>query len=546
LAETPIPASGTDPSFEAAVRLLSQPATYPERPTQVLVRETHISCVFLTDQYAYKLKKPVKFEFVDFSTPEARRAACEDELRLNRRLAADVYLDIVPLTRQADGTLRLRGSGRVVDWLVQMRRLPEDRMLDQLIASGRLRAEEVDRLARFLTDFYQQAPPLTLPPEEYRAAIEGHVRANRDELLAANHGLPSPLVKRVQTTQLLFLKSCSELLDSRARSVIEGHGDLRPEHVCLEDPPAVFDCVEFSAELRRLDVLDELCFFAMECEFLDADWVGRRVLEVYRQERNDNPPQALLCFYKCYRACVRAKVAALRSRQLGAAADQRPTEALKHARRYLELARGYADALSRPFLIIVRGIMGSGKTTLASQLSEALDVPRLGTDDIRHELFGASAEPAPYNTGHYTPQARQQVYDEIFTRSERLLEACESAVLDGTFLALSSLKRFQELAERHGGQFLVVTCRCSDGVARERIAARLAQGDDSSEARPEFLDRQQLVFEGVPRDVPSLEIDTSEGLPAAALAQICRRLMADGLTATRQGSAFVSQPDALP
>ncbi len=392
-------ASSRDGRYDEVVRLLSDAASYPERTSGVLLRETHISCVFLTDRHAYKLKKPVAFEFLDFRSLESRRRACEEEVRLNRRLARDVYLGVVPITRNAEGRLRLDAeptaegaspSGTVaVDWLVKMRRLPDDRMLDQLIQSGRLEEAQIDGLATKLIAFYRQAPPLAIEPDRYRAEIECHLRANRAELLAAEHRLPAATVRRVHTAQLLLLAAMPEMLDARVRDgrVIDGHGDLRPEHVCLTDEPVVFDCLEFSPELRHLDVLDELGFFAMECDFLEAPQVGERVLERYCQETGDRPPDPLRWFYQSYRACVRAKVAALRARQVAGSAAVGGRD---HALRYLTLADGYARRVAPPFVIIVRGPSGSGKTTLAALLAEGLAVARLGTDDVRREMFGQS------------------------------------------------------------------------------------------------------------------------------------------------------------
>jgi aminoglycoside phosphotransferase family enzyme/predicted kinase len=519
--------SNAESLLQDVIRLLKQGETYPDRPTQVTVHETHISYVFLAGDHAFKLKKPVRFEFVDFSTLEARRRACEEEVRLNRRLAGDVYLGVVPVTRAANGELRLEGEGPVVEWLVKMRRLPEERMLDQLIASGKVRETEIDRLAGILARFYKNAPPVALEPPQYRAEIERHVRANRAELLMERHQLSQPLVRRVHTTQLLFLTACPTMLDARvgARRIIDGHGDLRPEHVCLKESPVIFDCLEFSAELRRLDVADELSFFAMECEHLGAESIGDRVLSIYRRETGDDPPARLLWFYKCYRACVRAKVAALRCNQLHERPGPRQDDELRCAQAYLNLAGRYAGELAAPFLLIVRGLSGSGKTTLAMKLAKDICVERLGTDDVRRELFGSSAGAAPYNAGRYAPEARQRVYDEIFARAQTALSNGGSLVLDGTFPSAAHVERFQRLTSRHRANLLAITCRCSTEAAQRRIAARLAEGAGSSEARPELLQLQQQVFEQLPPGLPSIDVDNSAELPLDAAHRALERLL---------------------
>ena len=506
----------TECGHEAIVRMLSQPTSYPERPSRVLVKETHISDVFLTDRYAYKLKKPVRFEFVDFRSLESRRRACEEEVRLNRRMAEGVYLGIEPVTVDRGGKLRLGGAGKAVAWVVKMRRLPEERMLDQLLESGLLRQIDVDRLSAFLADYYFRTPPLVVQPDEYRAEIEHHVRANRAELLTPEHDLPASLVRRVHTAQLLFLTSSPDVLSGRVCDgrIIDGHGDLRPEHICLNHQPVVFDCLEFSQQLRQLDVLDELGFLAMECDLVGAEFVGQRVIDAYLDRSGDTPPDGLLWFYKSYRACVRAKVCALRASQmrLNPGTEAGSERLLQAAHVYLDLAGLYAASLASPFVVVVRGLMGSGKTTLSTILAETLGVARFGTDDVRRELFGPSRSPAEYNAGHYTPQERGRVYDVLLARCASVLGQGESVVLDGTFLSADLVRRVDELASVQGVRLLVVACGCPTAVAEQRIAARRAGGEGTSEAGPELLAAKQVEFKQVPQHVRSVEIDTTHSL----------------------------------
>ena len=509
-----------DTAPEEAVEFLRSTAAYPMYDGPVEVIETHISHVFLTNDLVYKLKKPVRYDFVDFSTVAARRRACEAEVRLNRRLARDVYLGVAPLRRDSYGALSFHGPGKVVDWVVKMRRLPQDRMLDRMIRCGAVTHEDVERLAALLADFYEAAPPLTLQPVAYRRDLESHVFANRAELLRPSREIPPALVRKVHTAQWLFLELHADGLDARVCDgrIIDGHGDLRPEHVCLRSPPVVFDCLEFSEELRRLDVLDEIGFFAMECDLLGAPHVGARVLEVYRDRCRDQASDDLLAFYKTYRACVRAKVAALRSDQLeGRARDEARTD----ARRYLELAQRYANNLAGPLVLIVRGLTGTGKSTLARNLAERLGMTRLSTDDIRREMHGPSSQPSAYGAGVYADDARAQVYEELLKRARERLAAGESVVLDGTFLKRTTLAQAQALAGRGGATPLVVTCECAAEVARERVATRLAEGEDTSEARQEFLALQRDEIEAAPEDLRHMEVDTASGsaLPPEAVLQ---------------------------
>lgn len=300
-----------EPGLEQKVAWLSRRTAYPEKPRSVEVIQTHISWVFLTDRHAWKLKKPVRYDFLDFSTLEKRYEDCEREVRLNRRLAPDVYLGVVPLAVGADGELRLDRPGEPVDWLVKMRRLPEDRMLDRLIEEGRLDEDQVASLASVLIDFYRRTPPEPMTGEAYRRRFREDIASDR-EALARTDWLPEELVEDPAERLLGTLDENKELFTSRAegKRVIEAHGDLRPQHACLIEPrPVVIDCLEFNRRFRILDPADELAYFAMETERLGAAWVGVRILEIYRRVTGDEAPAVLVDFYGRYRAYLRGKLA---------------------------------------------------------------------------------------------------------------------------------------------------------------------------------------------------------------------------------------------
>jgi len=496
-----------DREFDDVVRWLSQPSAYPHRPERVETVETHISVVFLAGELAYKLKRGVRYDFLDFTTVAKREAACRDEVRLNRRLTDDVYLGITPITRLPDGGLGFGGQGRVVDWLVQMRRLPTEETLDALYRRGQLRDEHVRQLAGRLAEFYGGLTPLAIEPCEYRQRYEAHVRGNLKELLAVSHHCPRNQVLRIHGFQSRLLHLQPWLFDERVGSgrIVEGHGDLRPEHICFTQPLAIFDCIEFSADFRRIDVADELTFLAAECDFLGARWVGPRLFELFQSLTGDRPPQELLAFHKSYRACVRAKVAALRADQLsGKDRDAAVAEALAH----LNLADSYLRPWSRPILLIVGGLSGTGKSTLASELAELLGCELLRTDVIRQQLLPDDREPAAFNSGNYTAEMRRRVYDELLRRAQALLADGVSIVLDGTFSMAETIFAAKRLADESKAIFLAIECHCRPKIARQRIARRQTAGSDASEARPEFHERQQTLREQWPADLPQIQIDT--------------------------------------
>ncbi len=491
------------------VQWLLRPQTYPEPTTTVSAVETHISWVFLTDEFAYKLKKPVKFDFLDFSTAELRRVACEDEVRLNRRLAANVYLGVAAVRRDERGKLlldeSLNGGGNskdlaaAIDWLVKMRRLPADRTLDALHRSGQLEDRDLCGLAERLVRFYREAERPLVTPQEYRETITRHVKANRSVLLAAvddQHPLAvsASVIKRIHGLQLQSLALAQGLFDSRVADgrIVNGHGDLRPEHIYLLPAPVVIDCIEFSAEFRQLDIADEVSFLATECDFIGAEAAGQQIESRCLRLLHDHPPPELFDFYKAYRACVRAKVAVLRARQ----ADDRHRQAtLAQAARHLTLAQHYAEEFSHGSrlsqLLVVHGLTGSGKSTLAAALADSLGAEWLSTDAIRRDMFGASAQPAAYGQGHYRPVDRLAVYNALFAAAEQHLTDGLSVVLDGTFLIGDLRRQAIEIARRHGARPLFVHCSCPDNVARQRIAQRSSAGGTASESRPDIFARQK-------------------------------------------------------
>jgi len=513
-----VPAVPTEARDEC--EFLSRSSSYPDPTDSVACVETHISWVFLTKRRVYKLKKPVRFDFLDYGTIQRRKQACEAEVQLNRRLAPHTYLGVLPLVRNRFGRLQLGGAGMPVDWLVVMRRLNADRSLDALIRTGQITPSQVEQLADRLSDFYRRLPPLTIRAQEYRQRIEDHVRANHRTLCEAAEELDQDAIKRLDSAQRRVLTLHPEWLETRVCDgrVVEGHGDLRPDHVYFQPGPIVIDCIEFNAEFRQLDVLDELSFLAMECDIRQAGWIGRCVLERYRQTNGDRPPEGLLAFYKCYRAAVHAKVAALR-------AEQHPTDpqvTWNQARQYVQLADTYAAELGPPLLIVMRGPAGCGKSSVAAALSASLGLEILQTDAIRRELFPV-AQRAAESGDVYREDKRERVYRELLRRAERLLDQRLPLVLDGTFGSRRWLTAAVMAGTSRQFATLVVDCRCPADVALKRIADRLHAGGAISEATPDVYRRQRQEFEPLPAGLPVCPLNTAHALPAL-LAKLSRHL----------------------
>lgn len=329
------------------VRALQSPASYPGNATAVEAVETHFAWVFLVDGHAYKLKKPAGNPAADLHSVETRRASCAEELRLNRALAADVYLDVVPLVRDANGQLRVGGGGTVVDWLVRMRRLPAESMLDRAIATGAATPAALAAVGVMLAKFYREQPQVEFTPERYVTRIAEQIHADRRALFAPELALDNCRVQDAVTAIWRALSTVETELEQRARDgrIVEAHGDLRPEHICCADPPCVIDSLEFSRDLRTLDPAEELSFLWIECEQAGGAWAAERVLTAYRRESGDPVSNRLLDFYRARRAMVRAKILAwhLLDPAVMSLAPWR-----ERAATYLSLAEHYASVVIAP------------------------------------------------------------------------------------------------------------------------------------------------------------------------------------------------------
>lgn len=327
-------------SLQEKVQALQRSAIQASQPIEAI--ETHFAWLFFTDTRVYKLKKPVRNEYVDLTSVRGRELICAEELRLNRRLAPDVYLSVSPLARAADGTLRVDGDGSVVDWLVVMRRLPAALMLDRAITAGSASAAMLASVGRTLERFYASQQRIDFDPAAFVERIAGQIQADRRALHAPELGLSAELV---QTTTAkvwsAFARVDPELaVRARERRIVEAHGDLRPEHVCLTDPPRIIDALEFSRDLRTLDPGEELAFLGLECARLQGEQAWKTILQSYLQQSADPISARLLQFYRSRRAMVRAKLVAWhlcdpQYRYLAPWRDQAHT--------YLELAAGSAE-----------------------------------------------------------------------------------------------------------------------------------------------------------------------------------------------------------
>ena len=529
-------------SQEELVRALQDPGFYPHRPERVEHVQTHISHVFLAGPYVYKLKKAVRFSFLDFSTPALRHHFCEEEVRLNRRLSPSVYLGVVPITREAGGPLRLGGSGDVVDHVVWMRRLPADRILVNLVTRGAASLEMMDALAGRLAAFHRTASQ----EAEVSVHADPERLASRWKSVLSSAAPFAGVLLEPEDHEVLtdfgpaFIRAHEPLLRARQRAgrIREGHGDLHAEHVCFVDAPVeaegellplepgiyVFDCIEFSQPLRCNDVACEIAFLAMDLDSLERPELARHLVAAYVVAADDPDVRLLLPFYACHLASVRGMVEGLKSAEAEVEPADREAAAAR-ARRHFALAVRYAWTTDGPAVIACTGLSGTGKTTLAAELARTTGFTLLGTDTLRKQRAGLAPEAparAAYGAGLYTEEARAATYAALVAEVDAALEGGRGVIVDATFIRRADRDRLARVAHRQRRPCVFVTCRADEQVVRARLAAR-EEGRSVSDARWETYVAQRERCEPFGAEERHLVVDTG-GDPATARAEALRAL----------------------
>jgi len=505
-------------NHRAGVELaLSNPAFYPHYVKTIEIEETHISKVFLTGDFVYKIKKPVDFGFLDFTTLAKRHHYCEQEVLLNQRFSHQVYLDVVAITLEQRG-YALNGPGQPVEYAVKMRQLPREKTMLELLRREKLSDGMVNKLAKVLVRFYKKAsrePKIDVMGSQMM--VEGNIE---EDFSQTEPFVPSILNReklfRMHEAVRNFLTNNSDLFQRRIEtgSICDCHGDLRLGHIYFVDGIQIIDCIEFNDRFRYSDVAADLAFLAMDLDFHGFTDVGQTLLTAYAQEAGDPEVFMLLDFYKCYRAHVRCKVECLRQ-ATGELSARKARLAVERAQRYFELAYGYAASFSRQTLWIICGLSGSGKSTIASELTKRLHLPIHNSDVIRKKFFGLSPkEPkvATFGEGIYTPVATAQTYERMLLLAREELFHGNSAILDATFSRRQHRELFRCLAVEMGANVIFVECLCPDAVLRVRLAERQTKSS-ISDARLKHLEAQRQAFEPLDELGEDLHLQVSAEQP---------------------------------
>ncbi len=472
------------PGLRAA---MADPRVYPHPVGELECRETHASVVFLTGDWVYKIKKPVNFGFLDYSTLEKRRACCQAEVRLNRRLSQGIYWDVVPLTCEAGG-YALAGQGPAVEYAVKMVQLPDGDTMTERLRRGTLTQEEVAAVAAKLAAFYQLRA--TRAPIQLLGGWDG-VGLNCEENFSQTEPFCGRFIdgrrhRGVHRATRRFLSARKALFDRRVAQgfIRDCHGDLRCDHVYLGAEIQILDCIEFNQRFRYGDVAADIAFLAMDLDFQRAPELARQLIAAYAEASEDFGIYALLDFYKCYRAFVRCKINCFQLDQERPGASHR-SRLHAETRRYLELAWSYAINFSRPVAWIFCGLPASGKSTQARQLARSLRLPWLRSDLIRKKLAGrvpGDAGPRAFNQGIYTPEFTARTYRRMAELAQKHLTVGRSVVLDATFSRAGQRKMLRDMAAVLHVPLLWVVCEAGDGLLERRLADR-ERGEGLSDAR---------------------------------------------------------------
>lgn len=470
------------------IKHLQNPKLYDHEVTDFKVIETHISWVILAGGYAYKIKKSLDFGFLNFLQLADRKHFCEEELRLNQRLTKDLYLEVLPITGSV-AEPKIAGEGEVIEYVLKMRRFPQNQLLSQLQAAGELTVNHIDQLAHQIATFHQMTPVVNNEcsfgsPEEVMAPV----RQNFEQIRAM---LPDSKKRAVQLDALeAWAESTYErliplLIERKTKGFIrECHGDIHLNNAAvLNDEVVIFDCIEFNEPFRMTDVTADIAFLVMDLEDRKLYHLANRLLNEYLEETGDYQSLILMNFYKAYRAMVRAKVALF---SLGQVTETHLKEAiLKQYYNYADLAESYT-LMPKRCLLITTGLSGSGKSYVASEVVEHFAAIRLRTDVERKRLFTKDTPTDQL----YSHDSVAKVYEHLYSLAELILKAGYIVILDAAYLKQSERLRARQIAEMEGIPFLIVECEAPLSVIEKNITLRVSKGGDFSDATLDVVENQ--------------------------------------------------------
>jgi aminoglycoside phosphotransferase family enzyme/predicted kinase len=509
------------------VAAMMDPEFYSKPGREVTHQETHISHLFFVDGLVYKIKKPVRFSFLDFSTPERRGFYLQQELQLNRRLAPSIYLGVLPIGLDESGW-RLNDWDVAREYVLLMRRLPAKRMLSFLLATDQVTPAMMGELASVLARFHSAAMTIRdIDPEAYVAALKGQWEENISDLKPFIHERADrDTLEAIDEFGKNFLGSHRDLLLRRVEEgwIRDVHGDLHAEHICYAtEGIQVFDCIEFSAELRRCDLASEIAFLLMDLVVHGGASLVEPFRARYNALINDPALHELLPYFECYRAMVRAKVHCLRTRGWN-----------NDAENYFRFAARLVWRKLHPFAVMLCGLTGTGKSTLARELARRLDLTVISSDVVRKRIAGTTGRQLlSFDQGIYSQRMTEKTYSIMAREAEKEIAAGRGVTLDATFIRRTHREKIARLAAKHQIPLFVIHCSASDETTRNRLSHRLAQHQEISDGRWEIYLQQKAVFEPLDELALGSRLEIDSELPLACSANLCEDFLRSRLRSIR-------------
>jgi len=507
------------PEQADVIRAMLKPETYPQPPAAITHLQTHISHLFLTGGLVYKIKKAAHFDFLDFSTLAKRGYFCRQEVLLNRRLTRNIYLGVVKITSEK-GRPMVNGKGPVVEYAVLMREMPQERMMNQLLTAGEVGPKDIKALVRTLVPFYRQARTGAGVDSFGRVSV---LTQNTEENFLETKSYINRLLKRGDYDLLvsgtrMFLRREKALLQKRIRQgfIRDCHGDLHSANICLTKPLQIYDCIEFNHRFRYSDIASDLAFLSMDLDFHGYPELSRLLMEEYVRLSGDRDFPRLLNFYKSYRAYVRAKIHSFTADDPELRTKEKKEEG-RLAKKYYHLALSYIQS-TRPLLLVVFGLMGSGKTTLAEELARQTGWPLFSTDEIRKTLVGLSPTTrkwVPFGKGLYSEMISRKTYRLMRIEALKLLEHGQSVILDGSYKRQAERLLLLGLARKTKVRIHFLECRAPLKIIRRRLDQRRLEPETVSDGRWEIFKHQRRDFDPVEDPIKALclSVKTNEPLP---------------------------------
>ncbi len=497
---------------------MQNPQLYDPQPQTVEIIQTHISAVFLTGTYAYKIKKPVDFGFLDFSTLEKRKHFCSEEIRLNKRLAPDIYLEVVPITKEQNHIV-INGSGTPVEYAVKMKQFPQKNIMTTQLQQHKITKQTIEELGNILIGFYIQAAHNKEidsygKPESVQQNIDENFEQTQNIIGTVINKETYTFIKKANDTFFTYNKN---LFDQRIKEdkIRECHGDLHSGNIVISTKPIVFDCIEFNKRFRYIDIASDIGFLAMDLDYQNHPYLSSHLIHHYLIHSNDTTLHNVLNFYKSYRAYVRGKVIGFQLNDPHIETDKKQT-LINIGKKYFEFSHYYASLFlqdlqqKKPLLMLVGGLSGTGKSTIAQKLAIDYHAILLNTDVVRKKIHNIDIyekhHDAP-NTGLYNPKKVEETYKKVLELAEQHLKEGHNVVLDATFQQQKHRTHAHQLAQHHNSQFLQIQCICDEDVIQQRLQKRV-QEQNASDARWEIYLQQKKTFEPFQQTPYTLLFDT--------------------------------------